>query len=590
MSISIAIFMEAFVSIHMSMFVLKPLSEMIAKENSNQLFWTLFGIRAGILLFCDLFVTPFIAILDFFMVFIGAFIVVPVFALVTRTPINHKSNQVLNKIESNTNTNTSDNANNPQENIVLKCTECGAILKVEDKFCPSCGAPFDGNNVQVTEKTPIPQDTSPIVTYDSTYYVRERTILKNMLIEELNNRGEDINLLATAKTNKNKNILLLVLGILTLIITLLYYFNYSILLCALIEIIFFLIYLWINQHFNVLNILIKEAIKNPDTDITKLVNDIRNEKINPILPNRKKIIITMLIAILIPSILFFTPKVIYTSYGDGYQVFRYTRGVISNEEVTIPDTYNGKKVIAIGEGAFKNSNVKKVTLPKTIESIKIDAFRNANNIESISLPSSVVEIRANAFANMANLTTISLPEGLKDIRGGAFAYDPKLTNVTLPSTLEYLGAGAFSHCSSITVITIPRKVTEINGQTFEYMTSLKKVNFHDNITYIHGEVFVGDINLDNVVLPPKITEIKGNTFENCKSLSSIEIPYGVTRIGGHAFYGCSKLSHVSIPLSVTEIGSSAFRNCNSLKYIEIPKNTLVNERAFKESPTVISYY
>ena len=188
MSISIAIFMEAFVSIHMSMFVLKPLSEMIAKENSNQLFWTLFGIRAGILLFCDLFVTPFIAILDFFMVFIGAFIVVPVFALVTRTPINHKSNQVLNKIESNTNTNTSDNANNPQENIVLKCTECGAILKVEDKFCPSCGAPFDGNNVQVTEKTPILQDTSPIVTYDSTYYVRERMILKNTkLYEEMSN-------------------------------------------------------------------------------------------------------------------------------------------------------------------------------------------------------------------------------------------------------------------------------------------------------------------------------------------------------------------------------------------------------------------
>jgi len=86
--IFIAIFMEAFVSIHMSVFVLKPLSQMFAKENSNKLFWTLFAIRAGILLFFDIFVTTYIAIVDFFAVFIGAFLIVPISALLTKTQIN----------------------------------------------------------------------------------------------------------------------------------------------------------------------------------------------------------------------------------------------------------------------------------------------------------------------------------------------------------------------------------------------------------------------------------------------------------------------------------------------------------------------
>ena len=54
--IGIALGMEAFVSVHMSLFVLKPLSNMFSKENSKKAFWVLFAIRAAILLFCDFFI------------------------------------------------------------------------------------------------------------------------------------------------------------------------------------------------------------------------------------------------------------------------------------------------------------------------------------------------------------------------------------------------------------------------------------------------------------------------------------------------------------------------------------------------------
>lgn len=578
MPIQFSIFMEVFASIHMSVFVLIPLSKIIFKNNSNKAFWILFGMRAAILLFFDIFITADIAIFDFFAVFVGAFIIVPISAKVAGTPINIKSNKVL---DSNMlNVITSDSV----KDVILKCTKCGATLQASDKFCPSCGTPFAGYNAQAI------QDTSPIVTFDSTYYAKEKKILKNIIIEEFKNQGDDIKTFTTLRLNKNKNILLTIFGILTLINVFLYYFNYSILFCGIIELILFLIYLLINRKFNVLNVLTKTAIKSPNEDISKLITNIKAEKLDTLMPVFVKMIIIIFLATFIPTIVFFNSKIIYTKYGDGYQVFRYTRGAIRNEKVTIPSTYKGKKVIAIGERAFKNTRIKKVTLPETIESIKIDAFRNAKNIESIILPSSVVEIRANAFANMSNLTHITLPEGLKYIRGGAFAYDTNLIDVKLPSTLEYLGGSAFSHCSSITEITVPKGVTEINGQTFEYMTALKTINLHDDITFIHGEVFIGDISLYNVILPSKITEIRGSTFENCSSLSSIRIPEGVTRIGGHAFYGCSNLSYVYVPETVIEIGSSAFRQCYSLKEITIPITAMVNERAFKESPTSIYYY
>lgn len=520
-----------------------------------------------------IFVDPFIS----FLLSVIYAIVSSVYELKNMGHFISKASVAIKNLQSNT-------------NIVLKCPKCGNVLSVTDKVCANCGTPFDGNNVQVVEQQAV-QDTSPVVNFDTTYYGNEKTILKNMLKAEIQNQGENVSLLSTRSLNMKKNILLTVFGILTLVCTLLYFFNYSLILCGFIELVGFIIYLIISTRLNILNVLTKKAIKSPDEDLSKIVSDTISEKKDIYLSQVVKVMIVMIVSILMPSIVFFHPKLLFTRYGNGYQVFKYTRGIVKiNNEINIPRTYKNKAVLAIGESAFANTDIPKISIPNGIESIKAKAFYNASNIKTIEIPSTVYEIRGEAFAHMNNLTHISLPEGLKEIRGGAFAHDYNLTNVKLPNSLEYLGGSAFSHCSSITEMTIPSNVTEINGETFAYMTSLRTINLHEGITYIHGEVFMEDTSLNNVKLPSKITEIKGSTFENCSSLTSIEIPEGVTRIGGHAFYGCSSLSSVYVPRTVVEIGSSAFRQCYSLRSITIPRNALVNERAFKESPTLIYYY
>ncbi len=361
-----------------------------------------------------------------------------------------------------------------------------------------------------------------IVQYNVQFEQTEKKILRNLLTEEFHMQGEDEKKFSTTSTRVKKDICLVLFGIVSFISISLYFFNYSLKFCLVFEIIASFIYYLITRRFNVIHILAKHSMKNPDEDFATMIRLIKEKKHNSSISDELKHGIVLLLVIFLAVISFMHPRVLYVRYDAGYSVFRYTRGIIDDDDVVnIPATYKGKKVLAVSNCAFKNSDVKEVYLPDTI---------------------------------------------------------------------EYLGGGAFSHCSWITEITIPKSVTEINGQTFEHCVSLRTVNLHDDIVLIHGEVFVGATRLTNIVLPPKITEVRGNTFEGCSSLTSIVIPEGVTRIGGHAFRGCSSLSYVSIPSTVTEIGSSAFRKCSSLYSVEIPYTTYINERAFKESPTIIKRY
>ena len=196
------------------------------------------------------------------------------------------------------------------------------------------------------------------------------------------------------------------------------------------------------------------------------------------------------------------------------------------------------------------------------------------NFTSVTIPETyrgnqVVSLRGNAFSNMPFLKKASLPDTITEIRGQAFKNDISLVEVNIPKNLKYLGGGSFYNCRSIKSISLP-----------------------DTLTRMGGEVFYKATSLEYVKLPINLIEIRGNSFEYCISLKKIEIPDNVVRIGGHAFYGDDKLEEVLISENslLTRIGSSAFRRCVNLTSITLPMGVNIDDRAFKESPTRISYY
>lgn len=308
--------------------------------------------------------------------------------------------------------------------------------------------------------------------------------------------------------------------------------------------------------FEILNIIVYIIMMNKVNTVSYLKKQIKarpDEKISYIISSKvqgsgKSLLFIRMIIIIVSffSILFFIkPHTFYEKTDEGYYVRFYTYGITNFETVTIPSTYKNEKVIGI---------------------------------------------RGKVFSNMKLIKEINLPDSIEVIRGRAFENDYSLEKINLPRNLTYLGGSAFKNCSSLVSIEIPSGVKEINGSTFEGCSSLKYVKLHDNITSIHGSAFKNCSDLEEIKLPKNITEIRGNTFEECTSLKSIDIPYGVTRIGGHAFYGCTNLRSVKVPSTVKEIGSSAFRKCLSLDIINIPEDTIVNDRAFKESPTLVYRY
>lgn len=522
--VGVALVMEAFVSIHMSVFVLKPLSEMFSKDNSKKTFWTLFSIRAIVLIFCDFFITPSIAIVDFFSVFIGAFVIVPISALITKNNINSRSNQVINNTN---NINISPMNTNQINGIELKCAKCNSVLKITDKFCQSCGTPFDQNNVVVSENNnssiPIPQKEKIIPSnFDSIYSLSEGMMIEEFIKKELVKAGIDNSMkLVPNDILKRKNILNTIFSVLVFVYISLIFFHFPIYTYVFGLIILFIFYK-ITRKYNLIKYLTKQIKERPGEKISNIVMNVKNTFVND---NSKSIfIVSILVAIFLPLIIFFTPKIIYEKTNGGYAVRYYMYGLTNLKSASIPEMHNNEPVV----------------------SLRGNTFSNMPFLESVILPNTIVEIRGQAFKNCYKLKEINIPNKLEYLGGGSFYNAKSIKNIELPDTLTYLGGESFYGANSLEYVKLSNNLTEIRGDSFEYCTSLKKITIPDNVTRIGGHAFYGDSNLSEVQLTSN-----------------------------------SKLN---------EIGSSAFRQCSSLYSITIPRTTYVNERAFKESPTNIQYF
>lgn len=147
-------------------------------------------------------------------------------------------------------------------------------------------------------------------------------------------------------------------------------------------------------------------------------------------------------------------------------------------------------VTAIGEEAFHWSDLKSVTLPQTIESIKRSAFNTARNLTSITLPAGLKHIGEYAF-DYAGLTSIKIPDSVEDIGDNAFFACGSLATVELGSGLKSIGEAAFYKCA-----------------------------------------------FSEIELPEGVTSIPTALFYNCANLKSVKLPSGLNTIGKRAFREC----------------------------------------------------
>lgn len=138
------------------------------------------------------------------------------------------------------------------------------------------------------------------------------------------------------------------------------------------------------------------------------------------------------------------------------------------KDVYIPESYNGRKIVAIGESAFSN-------------------FGTGSKIESITIPSSVKEIEYFAFGRCSTLKTVNMADGVEIIGVDAF-FDCGFEKVELPESVEKIGPCAFEYCSNLREINIPSSV-DIGGSAFNYSHKLEKVDVEDGWDFVFSNLF-----------------------------------------------------------------------------------------------------
>lgn len=174
-----------------------------------------------------------------------------------------------------------------------------------------------------------------------------------------------------------------------------------------------------------------------------------------------------------------------------------------------------------GEAFYGCKNLKKLTIPETVEYIGGGAFYGCSNIWSLTYNAINAECESFMESN-APLEKIVIGDKVRRLPRGIFS-GREFTEVTLPACLERIDEFAFYGCKNLTTI-----------------------NLSDSIRYIGDNAFYGCSSLKNIHWPLRLTTIGSRAFRQT-ALETISLPEGVTSVGDGAFYICPFAKTVYIP-------------------------------------------
>lgn len=183
-------------------------------------------------------------------------------------------------------------------------------------------------------------------------------------------------------------------------------------------------------------------------------------------------------------------------------------------DIVIPQTIDGKQVVAIDEAAFKDRNIVYVTLPEGLKEIGDNAF--AGNLIGTTSGGAITTTAAG----------ITLPSTLKKIGDHAF-FNNALETVDL-ANVEEVGTGAFSD----------NQLTSVN------LGAVLKI---DDYAFRDNALTAVDL--------AAVTSVGADAFAN-NSITTVAFG-NVAKIGDSAFKG-NKIASAELPTSITEFGTGVF--------------------------------
>lgn len=419
---------------------------------------------------------------------------------------------------------SSPNFTAPTTESILHCAKCGKVMKATDKYCGSCGAPFEGNETIIIQK---PKQAVDVSSFDPIYNNTEDDTLEEFIKRELKKVNVENTRFYPADVLRRKNIFGIIFSVLLFIYISLIFFHLSTYI-YIIGFILLFVFFKLTRRYNLIKYLKKEIKARPNEKISNIIMNVKNNFASDTFKVYR--LVAIAIAIIAPCIIFMNPRIMYEKVENGYSVRFYTYGLTNLKSISIPATHNNEPVVSL---------------------------------------------RGNVFSNMLYLENVSLPDTIVEIRGQAFKNDYSLKEIDLPKELEYLGGGSFENCNSLKSISIPDTVTFMGGEIFKNASSLETVKLSENITEIRGDSFRDCYSLKAITIPDKVERIGGHAFYGNSSLSEVTFTPNshLREIGSSAFRLCDSLETITLPNNVF-INERAFKE--SPTYIEYFNNTVTN--------------
>lgn len=245
----------------------------------------------------------------------------------------------------------------------------------------------------------------------------------------------------------------------------------------------------------------------------------------------------------------------------GDYIYAWDISVNEDNKVYAVFTKNNEFII-VGEGETKSYDDKGTPYNEHV-----------NKAESIEIREGITGIDDNVIARMTNVKTISIPKTLRMISEDAMIFTNNYTNITIAPGNDYFTYANYtlfdkdktkiyihSRTDTNSTYTIPSTVTTINNFAFYDNDSIKEIKVTSN---------------------PSVNEA---AFKECSELLKITGVIGGTKIAREAFAECRKLDTLTLSETMETLEYRAFYNTYKLSGITITKKikSIVPERGVYE--------
>lgn len=247
--------------------------------------------------------------------------------------------------------------------------------------------------------------------------------------------------------------------------------------------------------------------------------------------------------------------------------------------------FKGSSNIAIGDNAFRNTQISRIEFPAKATLGK-GTVSECAKLSSVTLPTNLTEIPERTFSQCKSLQYLQIPATVTQIRDEAFYGDSALAltidNVTktpntsfiLPNGVTSIGNNAFAGCTTLSKIDIGENLTEIGRFAFEN-SGIKNLDLSEKLKLktIGMSAFRGSA-IETIKLPNQVTDIQMETFSGCNNLISVQLPCELKNIDTMAFQDCTSLKSLDLPANVSNLGDIVFLNCGGEEGVSLTLNSL----------------